>query len=104
MAIAMTFPALGARHVGVFAVLSCYTAALYFLVPTFNPDILKPGFGNLASHAAITYVMGACSAYFSRIFYVSNVGFRFELIAGLIVVAACFMFIGSPLAPITVPG
>ncbi|MEP1207008.1 MAG: hypothetical protein ABJM29_10130 [Rhizobiaceae bacterium] len=100
----MTTRAFGARHVGVFAVLSCYTAALYFLVPTFNPDILQPGIGNLASYATITYVMGACSAYFSRIFYVSNVGFRFELIAGLVVVVACFLLIGPPLAPTIAAG
>ena len=95
----MNATAIRPRHVGVFAVLTCYTGALYFLVPTFNPDILQPGIGNMTTYAAITYVMGACSAYFSRIFYVSNVSFRFELIAGLVVVAACFVFIGPPLAP-----
>jgi len=87
------------KHIGVFCVLTCYISALYFLVPTFNPSILQPGFDNLLTYAAITYVMGTCSAYFSRIFYVFDVGFRFELIAGLFVVAACFLVIGQPLAP-----
>lgn len=86
------------KHVGLSCVLICYITALYFLVPTFNPQILVPGIGNLTKYAAITYVMGVCCAYFSRIFYVSDVSFRFELTAGLIVVVACFLIIGQPLA------
>ena len=84
---------------GLLSVLICYVGALYFLVPTFNPDIIKPGFANLATYASITYGLGTFSAYFSRMFYVFDVSFKFELIAGIGVVMAYFVLVGPPVSP-----
>ncbi|MGI9364524.1 MAG: hypothetical protein ACR2O8_05030 [Rhizobiaceae bacterium] len=86
-----------ARHFGVLSVLICYCTALYFLVPTFNPDIVLPGLSNFLTHFTITYLLGACCSWFTRVFYVSSVGFRFELISGLVVTPLLFLLIGAPL-------
>jgi len=85
-----------AARLGILCVLICYCSALYFLVPSFNPEILNPSFSNLAKYSAITYGLGTFSTYFSRIFYVSNVSFKYELIMGVFVTFGLFTFIGPP--------
>lgn len=95
----MILPRPSAKHIGVLSVLICYCTALYFLVPTFNPDIVLPGLPNFLTHFTITYLLGASCSWFTRIFYVSSVSFKFELINGLVVTALLFLLISTPLQP-----
>jgi hypothetical protein len=88
-----------ASHIGIFCVLTCYLAALYYLVPTFNPELVQPGWSNTVKHFMIAYGLGICCTYISRIFYNFEISIKFEALAGLLVMAALFTLVGSPLSP-----
>jgi hypothetical protein len=84
------------RHVGITILLFVYFAAVFYLVPIFALGLLEPGIGNKATHFAITYAIATFSTYFTRLFYVTDVSFRFELAAGLAVAFVFFVLIGQP--------
>lgn len=84
------------RHAGIAILLVVYFAAVFYLVPIFSLGLLEPGVGNKATHFVITYAIATFSTYFSRVFYVTDVSFRFELAAGLAVAFVFFVLIGQP--------
>jgi len=92
------------RHIGITVLLFVYFAAVFYLVPIFALGLLEPGLGNKAAHFAITYAMATFSTYFSRLFYVTDVSFRFELAAGLVVAFVFFVLIGQPRLKLVDPG
>ncbi len=85
-----------AKHAGIAGVLFVYFMAIFYLAPVFAPTILEPTFASKATYFAITYGTATFSSYFSRLFYVADVSFRFELLAGLAVAFVFFVIIGQP--------
>lgn len=84
------------QYIGITSVLICYSVALFYLVPSLNPEILEPSLSSKFSYFMIVYGLGIASTYFSRIFYVSDVSFRYELVAGLAITIVLFGGVGAP--------
>lgn len=84
------------RHVGITILLIVYFAAVFYMLPIFSPGVLDPGIGNKATYFAATFALATFCTFFSRLFYVTDVSFRFELVAGLAVAFVFFVLIGQP--------
>ena len=89
-------PRFSGKHLGIALLLLVYFAAIFYMVPIFAPGLLEPAAGNIAIYFAVTYGAATCCTFFSRLFYVSDVSFRFELLAGFAVAFLFFVLIGQP--------
>ena len=89
-------PGISGKHFGIVLLLLIYFAAIFYIVPIFAPGLLEPAAENTAIYFAVTYVTATSCTFVSRLFYVSDVSFRFELAAGLAVAFLFFVLIGQP--------
>lgn len=84
------------RHAIIASLLFFYFMAMFYLVPSFAPAMLEPSIANQVKYFVITYGLATFCTYFSRAFYVTDISFRFELVAGLVVALVFFVVIGPP--------
>jgi hypothetical protein len=87
---------LSGKHVGIACLLFVYFAAIFYMAPIFAPTILEPTLANTATYFAVTYGFATFCTFFCRLFYVTDVSFKFELLAGLAVAFVFFVLIGQP--------